>query len=392
MKRRKTFAILAAGGKSKRMGVDKLFLPIAGMPILYKTLSTLLSCRYVDGCIIAVNPASISRVRKYINFLKTEKEVSVIKGGDTRERSVYNALNRMPQDTDFVIVHDAARPLVSEKLLNEVIKSTYRYRAVIPAVDMKSTIKEISRHYVKNTLDRKTLVDVQTPQGFEFKTLKQAYNLAGKENLTTTDDSLLVERLKIKVRVIKGEYKNIKITTPEDYTMAKALCEPQDIKVGFGYDVHKIATGRPLMLGCVKIPSSFGLQGHSDADVVAHSITDAILGALCESDIGGHFPNTPKWKGLSGEKLLKCIYRTVKSKGFKLCNIDCTVVLEKPNISFYKNKMRQQISKILGLSFKSINVKATTSEGLGFIGKGEGASCYAVAMLKKEYGNDETKF
>ena len=285
------------------------------------------------------------------------------------------------------MVHDAARPLISQAVIENVIDAAEKFGGAIAAVPAKNTIKFVdAENFVKSTPPRSELVEVQTPQGFKKNILLRAYQKAKEENFIGTDDASLVERLGEKIKIVESDYKNIKITTPEDVKIAETFLSVEKkfpvTRTGFGYDVHKLVEGRKLILGGVEIPHSLGLLGHSDADVLIHAIIDAILGAAALGDIGKHFPDTDaQFKNIDSTKLLSQVVKLIQAEGWQIENIDSTVVAQKPKLSPHISSIRQRLSEVLQIDIEKINVKAKTEEGLGFTGSEQGISSYAVATL-----------
>ena len=376
--------IFPAAGASKRMGgTNKLFTELGGEPVLIRTLKTFSESRRINFLIVVVGENDVDRVEKLLSETDGLKPYAVTVGGSERQFSVANGLKLLPDDAEIVLVHDAARPLVSLKIIEEVIDAAEKFGGAIAAVPEKNTIKFV---------DDKNFVEVQTPQGFRRNILLQAYKQAEEDNFLGTDDSSLVERVGDQIKIVTSEYGNIKITTPEDLKMAESLITqnllpaPYSLtpKTGFGYDVHKLVPNRKLILGNVEIPYDLGLEGHSDADVLIHAIIDAILGAAALGDIGQHFPdNNSAYKNIDSGELLKRVNELIKIHGYKIGNIDSTIVAQKPKLSPYILKMRVRLADILGIDSNSISVKATTTEGLGFTGEGKGIAAYATVLLER---------
>lgn len=386
--------IFPAAGASKRMGgTNKLFMELGGEPVLIRTLKTFSESRRVTFLIVVVGENDVDAVEKLLSETDGLKPYAVTIGGSERQFSVANGLKLLPDDAEIVLVHDAARPLVSLKVIEEVIDATEKFGGAIAAVPEKNTIKFVDdKNFVTYTPPRSKLVEVQTPQGFRKNILLQAYKQAAEDNFLGTDDSSLVERVGDQIKIVTGDYSNIKITTPEDLKMAESLISqtlhPTSYsllpKTGFGYDVHKLVPNRKLILGNVEIPNDLGLEGHSDADVLIHAIIDAILGAAALGDIGQHFPdNNAAYKNIDSGELLKRVNELIKIHGYKIGNIDSTIVAQKPKLSPYILKMRVRLADILGIDSNLISVKATTTEGLGFTGEGKGIAAYATVLLER---------
>ena len=394
-------AIIVAAGRGKRMdsSINKVFMLLVNQPILLHSVTIYSECTDVDHLVVVAAPNEVLQVQEMLNHVVGIKPWQVVSGGSERQYSIANALKVIPQTTDIILVHDGARPLVTEDCISRVIEAAIQHKAAIAAVTVKDTIKIVSDNaIVKNTPDRHTLWSIQTPQGFNAQILQRAYEQAEQDGYLGTDDASLVERLGIDVKVVVGDYENIKVTTPEDLMIAQALmnsrnnrgynkgCEAKNmVRFGMGYDVHKLVEGRKLILGGVEIPYICGLDGHSDADVLLHGIKDALLGAAALGDIGKHFPDTNlEYKGVSSIVLLKRVREIIAEHGYIVNNIDATIVAERPKLAPYIPEMNSRIAEALQVEIGQVNVKATTTEGLGFAGKGAGIAAYAVASIFKK--------
>jgi len=385
---KKITLIIAAAGSGKRMGggIPKQYLSIGGMPILIKTVKAFETNAFIDTILVVTNI-------DYINFFQDDlarfgiENVDVVAGGAQRQDSVYNGLKAMPKDTDYVIIHDGARPFVSKEIITDTLEAVLDKKAVIVAVPVKDTItrqvlskKNLFAHQKSFTgleyFDRNSLLAVQTPQAFEKKLIIKAYKSAYKDGFYGTDEGMLVERLGHPVYVVNGAYSNIKITTKEDL--------PMENRIGSGYDVHRLVEGRKLILGGINIPFEKGLLGHSDADVLSHAIMDALLGAAALGDIGKHFPeDKEEFKDVSSLVLLKRVYKILLSEGYNITNIDATIVCQRPKISPYIGDMIANLAEVLEIAENRISIKATTTEKLGFTGREEGIAAEAVCLLNK---------
>ncbi len=298
---------------------------------------------------------------------------------------------------DIVVIHDGVRPFVTQDLIKRVVAAAKTEGAASAGVKAKDTIKETKKdNRVTATIPRQNLWLTQTPQAFKFELLKEAYQSAYDEKFYGTDDASLVERIGKKVKMIEGSYENIKITTSEDLIIAEALMKKKtgskiNFRSGFGYDSHRFAAGRKLILGGVGIPFDKGLKGHSDADALIHAICDALLGAAGCGDIGRHFPdNDPEYKDISSMILLKRVKKIIKAKGFSINNVDATVVMEMPKLAPYAAQMVSNIALALDIAETSVNIKAKTNEGMGFTGRNEGVAAFATATVT-ERKNDGSK-
>ena len=289
---------------------------------------------------------------------------------------MYNALReagRLDPGIAYVLVHDAARPFVTEDVVQEVIREAFDRGAAVPCVAVKDSLRE-NEGERSRCVDRSRFFAVQTPQGFRKELLDEAYEKACKDGFSGTDDASLVERLGYNVEIVDGDYDNIKITTKEDL--------PMENRIGTGFDVHRLVEGRRLILGGVEIPYEKGLDGHSDADVLIHALMDALLGAAAMGDIGRHFPDTDDaYKGISSMKLLDRVNNILAENMYSIGNADITVIAQKPKLSPYIEKMRENVADVLGIGKDLINIKATTTEKLGFTGRGEGIAAEAVCSI-----------
>lgn len=382
--------IIAAAGQGKRMGssVNKVFLPLAGKSVLAHSVVAASAVRGVTHIIVTAAPEETATVFRLLAELALPVSWQVVAGGSERQYSIANALNVVPDNATMIIVHDGARPLAQTALFDQAVAAARQHQAAIAAVSVKDTIKAADDNgLVTGTPDRRTLWAVQTPQAFDAKVLKNAYQQAAQDGYLGTDDAALVERLGIAVKLVPGSYENLKITTPEDLRLAEVLlAKEQEVKTmirsGIGYDVHRLVPERKLILGGVEIPYTLGLDGHSDADVLLHAIKDALLGAAGLGDIGRHFPDTDgRYKGISSLKLLVEVGAILNRHGYCVNNIDATIVAQKPKLAPYIAQMNQNIAEALQLTVGQVNVKATTTEGLGFAGQGQGMAAYATASI-----------
>lgn len=397
----KCIAVIVSAGIGKRFGSsDKVFAEIFDKPLLIWAVQAFEDINLIDEIWIVTRKELFQRARENLEKFNIKKVKKIIEGGGQRQDSVYNALKELYENTDIVLIHDAARPMVSKTLIKKILNAmNSEIDGVIPVVPLNDTIKWIKKeNIVGGTLNRDILRAVQTPQAFWFKKLLQAYKKAYEEDFYGTDDASLIERYGGKVLTIDGEEKNIKITTKQDlqklsvlagmnnfsnhesYREQKNNISLKSIRIGMGYDSHRFMEGRKLIIGGVEIPYSHGLYGHSDADVLIHAIIDAILGSAGVGDIGTHFPDTdPLYKDISSMELLKKTLNLVKNYGVEPVWIDCTIFAEKPKMLTYIPDMNKNLQK-LGLN---VNIKAKTNEGMGFIGRCEGISAQAVCLSIK---------
>ena len=371
--------IIAAAGKGTRLGGDipKQYLMIGSKPVLAKTLKVFSDMDEIDHIFIVANEEYIKHCRNIVGSYEINKVRDIVRGGCERQESVYNALKAIGEkcpDTDYVLVHDGARPFVKRHVIHAVIEGTVEKGAAVPCVPMKDSLRMATDEVMSRSVDRSLYFSVQTPQGFRKDYLKRAYDKAYAEGLCGTDDASLAEKAGYKVMLVKGDYGNIKITTKEDL--------PLENRVGTGFDVHAFAEGRDLILGGVSIPYERGLAGHSDADVVIHALMDALLGAASLGDIGKRFPDTDdQYRGISSMVLLQRVGKLLAANRYTVINADITVMAQAPKIGRYTEDMRDNIAKALDLEKNRINIKGTTTERLGFVGREEGIAAEAVCSI-----------
>ncbi len=367
----KTAVIIPAAGSSTRMGggVKKQYLMCEDLPVLIKAVRAFCHVKELCATVVAAPSSDLEMTRDLLDRYGHE-DVMLTAGGESRQQSVLKALALVPEEAEWVLVHDAARPYVSEAVIEGVLSALSEGAdCAVPGVTPKSTIRTAEK-----TLVRSELFEVQTPQGLKKEVLRKALESAEKEGFSATDDASAAERLGYRTAITKGDHANIKITTAED--------RPKMMRIGTGYDVHRLVSGRKLMLGCVEIPYEKGLLGHSDADVIAHAIADALLGAAALGDIGKLFPDSsPETEGMSGSALLAGTAEFLRENGFTISNADATLVAEKPKISPYTGQMREAVAKALGVDVSRVSIKATTEEKLGFTGDGTAMAAQAVAMI-----------
>lgn len=381
----KVVAILVAGGGGSRMGGDlpKQFLLLGGRSLLDRTLSAFTASEYVDGVVLALPPFLPDAVKE--SYRSVARVLAVIDGGAKRQDSVRNALTAVPAEAEIILVHDAVRPFVSEGLLKRCAELAREHGAVVPVVPVRETVKQWDREErTLGTVDRSRLMLAQTPQGFRAAILRDAYGRAEAEGRQGTDDASLVEGMGYPVLPVPGEEANIKITVPEDLHMAEGLLRGQaDFRIGIGGDAHRLVEGRDLWLGGIRIDHERGLLGHSDGDVLLHAIADAIYGALGEPDIGRHFPpDAEDTKGIPGRSIIAHARGRMVEKGFGLVGLDAVIVCEEPKIAPVAPALRASIAGMFSLPEERVNLKGKTTEGMGFEGRREGISAWAVALLR----------
>jgi 2-C-methyl-D-erythritol 4-phosphate cytidylyltransferase/2-C-methyl-D-erythritol 2,4-cyclodiphosphate synthase len=390
-------AIIAAGGRGTRLSADrpKQFLEIAGSSLLELSVSAMASSGLVDEIVVAVPADHLEAVRA--QFERADKPVVVVAGGRRRQDSVANALARIPQESDIVLVHDAARPFVSHDVIGRTIDAAAQYGAAIAAMPVRDTVKQAGAALVDGSrvihasLRRDEIFLAQTPQAFRRSLLQEAFDRGG--DLDVTDEAMLAERAGFPVHLVPGDPENIKVTVPDDLERARERTRSagaaegrssDHMRIGTGYDLHRLVAGRPLVLGGVTIPFERGLEGHSDADILCHAVTDAILGAAAAGDIGRMFPDTdPEWKGADSLKLLEGAVAHLHKADYRVVNVDATVIAQRPKLLPYLDAMRANLAKTLQVAVEQVSVKGKTNEGVDSAGRGEAMACHAVALVAR---------
>jgi 2-C-methyl-D-erythritol 4-phosphate cytidylyltransferase / 2-C-methyl-D-erythritol 2,4-cyclodiphosphate synthase len=381
-------AVVVAAGRGLRAGGDvpKQYRELAGEPVIRPALIAFLSHPRIAAVQPVIHPDDQGMFAAATTGLANL--LPPVWGGATRQASVCAGLEAVgAKSPDVVLIHDAARPFVSDALIDRAIDAGKTRGAAVPAIAIADTVKKIDDEAVVTaTLDRNFLRMVQTPQAFGFALIMAAHRRAaasGRDDFT--DDAALAEWAGHRVSVFEGEACNVKLTTNDDFARAEILRHAAlaDVRTGNGFDVHAFADGDHVMLGGVRIPHSCGVTGHSDADVALHALVDAILGALADGDIGAHFPpSDPQWKGASSDRFLAFAAERVRARGGVIAHLDVTVVCEAPRVSPHRDAMRARIAAIAGIAEDRVAVKATTSEKLGFTGRGEGIFALATATVR----------
>lgn len=386
------WCVLLAAGKGSRSGLEmnKVFFRWQGRSVLSRCIDALAAAKIYDGIVLVISPSDEDAYRQ---LTAAEGENPLVKqivfGGETRRESGFNGLKVVPEDCEIVSVHDAARPFVSPEMIRATIDDARIYGSGVISTPVVDTIKQLDEKTGRvTTPDRAQLRAVQTPQSFDYARLMEAHMRAQADGLTVTDDAMVYEHANGDVHLSQaaGAERNIKLTNPEDFSRLGENAMPM-MRMGSGYDVHRLTKGRKLILCGVDVPHSMGLDGHSDADVAVHALMDAILGAMGEGDIGRHFPDSDmRYKGISSMLLLEHVMGIVRQKGYRILNVDLTIVAQKPKLASYIPQMRENIAAALGVEVEQANVKATTTERLGFEGEERGISAQAVALLQKDEG------
>lgn len=386
-KSQRTAVVLVAAGRGLRAGAGgpKQYREIGGVPVIHRAMEAF--SRHVDVFAVqpVVNPDDGAMFTAAVAGLKHEASTN---GGATRQASVLAGLEALVKHKpDIVLIHDAARPFVSEGVISRAIEAASRTGAAIPVVPVTDTIKVTGESgHVEDTPDRARLRIAQTPQSFRFDVILEAHRRAAKDGRSDfTDDAAIAEWAGLTVATFEGDVANMKLTTPEDFVREEARLASLlgDIRTGTGYDVHAFGEGDHLMLCGVRVPHTKGFLAHSDGDVGLHALVDAILGALADGDIGSHFPpSDAKWKGVSSDQFLKYAIERVTQRGGRIANLEVTMICERPKIGPLRDTMRARIAEISGVDISRVAVKATTSERLGFTGREEGIAATASATIR----------
>ena len=384
------YAVILGGGSGTRMGMNqnKVMIHIGGESMLTRSIRAFFP--HVDGIVVVMRSSDLAEAKLLVGQLHADCPITLVPGGATRQESVLAGLNAIPVNCEYVMIHDGARCLVDPETISNVKQSVIVSGTGVASIPVTDTIKitDVEKRVV-STPDRSSLRAVQTPQGFSVSLLKQAHAQALKDGFVGTDDSSLVERLGIPVQLTEGSIHNMKITHSRDIETAESILNISrspsalQMRIGSGYDAHRLVENRELVLCGVHIPYSLGLLGHSDADVAIHALIDALLGAAGKGDIGKLFPdNDPQYKDISSMILLKKAMDTLSD--FLIINADITIVAQQPKLSPYIDAMRKNIADILSVNNDQISVKATTTEKMGFEGRGEGISAQAVVLLQRK--------
>ncbi len=398
-------AIIAAAGQGRRFGSaqPKQLVRIGGRTLLERSVEAFARCARVDELIVAT-PAGAGP--EFIEGLDAHgKTLRAVPGGNRRQDSVANAFDAAPARADVVVIHDAARAFVSDELIVRTIDAAAESGAAIAAAPSRDTVKRAARTegtvVITATIPRDEVFLAQTPQAFRRDVLADAVRL-GRSGVDATDEAMLAEKAGHTVRIVDSDETNIKITTPDDVTLAEAIVNakglraeaqgaeagqrPEDecVRVGIGYDLHRLVEGRPLILGGVRIPFERGPLGHSDGDAICHALTDAVLGAIAAGDIGRHFPDTdPRWKDADSVFMLQAAVELARDRGYAVDSADVVVILERPKLSPHVAAIAGTLAGALGTAADRVSVKAKTNEGVDAIGRGEAIAVHAVAVLRR---------
>ncbi|WP_024279006.1 bifunctional 2-C-methyl-D-erythritol 4-phosphate cytidylyltransferase/2-C-methyl-D-erythritol 2,4-cyclodiphosphate synthase [Xanthobacter sp. 126] len=388
-------AIVVAAGRGSRAGgpLPKQYQQMGGEPVLRRTLRLFCEHPAVTAVLAVIHSDDSGLFADAAGGLP--KILAPVSGGATRQESVRAGLEALAGTgaPAVVLVHDAARPYATPDLIARAIAAAGEADAAIPVLAVTDTVKRVdAAGLVEETVDRAALRAVQTPQAFRYAPLVAAHRAAAESGVTTlTDDASVMEWAGHRVATFAGETGNIKLTTAEDMTRAAAstLADLPDVRTGTGFDVHAFGPGDHVMLGGVPVPHGFGLVGHSDADVGLHALTDALLGALCDGDIGAHFPpSDPQWRGASSDRFLAHAVEKVKARGGRIAHLDLTLICEAPKVGPHRDAIRAEIARITDVPAARISVKATTTEKLGFTGRREGIAAMASATIRLPAGQE----
>ena len=389
----KIIALITACGRGNRFnqgeGIPKQYMPLAGLPMLRHSILAFLNHPQIDEVICVIHPDDI---KLYEETVKGLDLLNPVFGGDTRQASIRRGLEQLREyNPDKVLIHDGVRPFVSKRIISGILEKLKTHPAVIPAIAVEDTLKKIDDNKIEWTLERENLWRAQTPQGFIYEDILNSH-IAFKD-LNFTDDSALNEYAGFPVAIVAGSQNNFKITTEEDYDRAKALLPSlinnvkEEIRCGSGFDVHGFREiqkheDSTIRIAGVEIEFNKKIDAHSDGDVAIHALMDALLGAIGAGDIGEHFPPSDnKWRNCDSGEMLKIVLQILQKNNASINNVDLTIITEEPRISKFKDSMKNQISAILNITTSRINIKATTCEKLGFIGRKEGIACQAIATL-----------
>jgi 2-C-methyl-D-erythritol 4-phosphate cytidylyltransferase / 2-C-methyl-D-erythritol 2,4-cyclodiphosphate synthase len=379
-------ALIAAGGRGLRFGgaQPKQLQLLGGRSILERSVDVFRGCDAIDDIVVAL-PLEWAKSPPP-SLLAGGKPIEIVVGGERRRDSVARAFARVVDRADVVVVHDAARPFVTVETIERTIAAAAESGAAIAAIAAHDTVKRANaRRIVTATLPREEIFLAQTPQAFRTPVLESALALGGD----ATDEAMLAEQAGHRVQIVEGDPRNVKITTPADLVLAERLLEgsppaPAAMRIGNGYDLHRLVADRPLILGGVTIPFDKGLLGHSDADAICHAVTDAVLGAAGAGDIGRHFPDTdPAWQGANSVELLRKAMAIVKNAGLVVVNVDVVVIAQRPTLVPYIDAIRSNLAGALECEASRVNVKGKTNEGVDSMGAGESIAVHAVALLAR---------
>ena len=371
-------AIVVAAGSGSRAGGAKQWRRLGGRPVVRWSVEALLAAG-AEAVIVVIAPGSEAEAESALAGLSGWRLAT---GGETRAASVCNGLDVLGGPGDRpVLIHDAARPLLGAAVIRRLLEALEDADGALPALPVADSLRRATDGLVSGAVDRDALWRAQTPQAFRYQTLVDAY-AAWPAGETAADEAAVVQRAGGRVRIVEGDPRLMKLTWPEDFAMAEALL-PRQTRVGQGFDAHRWGPGASVWLCGVEIPHDQTLIGHSDADAGLHALTDAILGAMGDGDIGDHFPPTdPQWKGASSNRFLTHAVERLAARGGRLVNVDVTLICERPKVKPHRQAMRERLAELLSLPLDAVSVKATTTEAMGFTGRGEGLAAQALATIE----------
>ena len=384
------WAVIVAAGRGERAGLgqNKVFYRFHGRTVLARCLDAFERSGRFDGAVLVISPDD---EQKYASICQQEGPFtlvrSVVYGGETRRDSVFNGLLAIPDNAEIVAIHDAARPFVGQDVIDATIDSARMFGSGVISTDVVDTIKLLGPDGKVSTLDRNRVRSVQTPQTFCYPRILEAHRRAKSDGLSVTDDAALFEHYYGNVRLVSapGAEVNRKLTTKYDFESLFGFSE-SDARIGHGYDAHRLVEGRKLVLCGVDIHHNRGLEGHSDADVAVHALMDALLGAQGLGDIGRHFPDyDEQYRGISSMILLSHVMDLIRKRGYRVGNADITIVAQRPRLEPYMSQMVQNIAGELSVEPDRVNIKATTTEHMGFEGEERGISAQAVVILYRDF-------
>ncbi len=380
--------IIVAAGQSTRMeGVDKLALDIGGRPVLWHSLDIIDRSALVSSAVVVTQETKLDEIRASIANSRISKPLRVVAGGTRRQDSVRNGLEELQQasiSSEFIAVHDAARPFIDEEMLKRGLAAARHVGAAVPVVPLKDTIKRVEHGIVVDTPDRGAMFLVQTPQMFRAEILRAAHQTVEAE---VTDDASMVEVAGGLVATFEGTFENIKITTPSDIAIARAIAAGNGgqctYRSGIGFDGHKLIKGGPLKLGGCEIEFDMRLQGHSDGDVLLHAVASAILGAAGLGDLGERYPSSdPKYSGIDSSTFIRDATLEARALGWRIDHLDATVIAQRPRLAAHLPDFEANIADAAGTAIERVNVKVTSTDEVGAIGQGEGIAAQAIVTLR----------
>ncbi|MBI1261760.1 MAG: bifunctional 2-C-methyl-D-erythritol 4-phosphate cytidylyltransferase/2-C-methyl-D-erythritol 2,4-cyclodiphosphate synthase [Rhizobiales bacterium] len=379
----KTVALIVAAGRGTRAGPGgpKQYRQLLGQSVLHRSMAAFAQHEGIHHILPVIHAQDLDAFAACCHDI--EKRLEPVIGGETRQESVLAGLRALQELTpDLVLIHDGARPLIDQATISRVIEALKSHEGAAAGLPVSDTIREVTDDLAGATVPRDRLWRAQTPQGFHFAPLLKAHE--AENGASHTDDVSVAQKAGMKVMMVMGHEDNIKITTAEDIQRAERyLNAMSETRSGSGFDVHRFGPGDHIMLCGIRVPHDHGLVGHSDADAGLHALTDAILGAIGDGDIGQHFPpSDPQWAGMSSDLFLAHAIKLAAQKNAVLLHVDLTIICEHPKVGPHREAMRQRIAEIAGLDVSRVSVKATTTEGLGFTGRGEGLAAQALATLR----------